>query len=121
MTPRQAAALALVGWYIMLPILAGQGADVSFPISEWTLYGERKKIHPHGPEYVVVLKSEQECEQKLGEEIVLRKKLFATTCTTCIDLMEHARCVASDDPRLKSNWGINIVDSPDIFGQSVRT
>jgi hypothetical protein len=97
---RHAAALALVGWYIMTPPLNGE-PDPSMPISRWYVLKERKEINVQGsPEYVVVLKSEQECKQKLSEELALRKTIFANGgCTVCIHIFENARCISSDNPQ----------------------
>jgi hypothetical protein len=97
---RHAAALALVGWYIITPPLNGE-PDPSMPVSRWHLFTERKEIDVQGsPEWVVVLKSEQECKQKLGEELALRKTMFANgQCTVCVHIFENARCISSDDPQ----------------------
>ena len=96
MNLRHAAALALVVWYMMLPPPEpGQNA----PISRWFALHERKEINSQGPEYLVVLKSEQECKQKLAEELAYRKK-HLTGCLICIHMFERGRCISSDDPRL---------------------
>jgi|SRR5882757_4447660 len=111
MKPRHAAALAIVGWYLIQPHLRGQQADTSVPLSHWSFYNERKQPDPNGKkltrEYALVFRSEQECRQKISSELTFRKKLARTVrwedCPSCLEIWEKAVCIADDDPRLKGN------------------
>jgi len=99
---RHAAALALVGWYLMtpppllpLPAKGDPQPDLRAPLSEW-----------HRPNWVFA--TEHECLAKQAE---LRKiwwtnvtdippeKITARQMTWWV---KNAQCIASDDPRLKS-------------------
>jgi hypothetical protein len=98
MKPRHAAALALVGWYLMVPPIdrsSGQ-ADVSAPLSEWVVYqpvpsrqnceAQRAAI----PAAVGVFK--EKADESIAEK-ALRQQLL------------HAQCLelADDDPRTPSD------------------
>jgi hypothetical protein len=94
--------LALVGWYLMIPPLAGPGKlDTSAPLSKW----EQDSAHD----------SAAECEQ-LREGM----RYAAGACLSMIsDATENepaketlkfnreryvnARCISADDPRLKGD------------------
>jgi hypothetical protein len=91
MKPRHAAALALVGWYLMTP---PPPFDPSSPLSKWSRLG----------------KTDYATEAECG---AVREKLQATfrdpgnippehvTATIMVKAMAHVLCIASDDPRLK--------------------
>jgi hypothetical protein len=101
MKPRHAAALALVGWYLMtpppllpIPAKVEPQPDLHAPLSEW-----------HRPNWLFA--SEQECLAK-------RTELRKTWWTNVTDIppekitarqmtwwVKNAQCIASDDPRLK--------------------
>lgn len=77
MKPRHAAALALMGWYLMLPPTIGRDQALVYePLSEWKLVDR--------------FKSERGCRQMLA-------KLIDRLPDTAIDT---ARCVPSNDPHL---------------------
>ena len=82
---RHAAALALVGWYLMVPPQRVQDAHVTFsantPLREW------KVIQPFD--------KATDCDKELKRRIM--------DCGKCpLDkLWLSAQCIASDDPRLK--------------------
>ena len=96
MKPRHAAALALVGWYLMTP---PPPFDPSAPLSKWSRLGK-----PGKEEYA----SKEQC-------MAVREKLQAAfkdpgnippehvTATIMVKAMAHLLCVASDDPRLKGS------------------
>jgi hypothetical protein len=87
MKPRHAAALALVGWYILMPppaSLYNQTADLHAPLSKWVPV----KKYP----------SARTCSEGLGDLRYLaqhpRPMAFANKN------LAYGRCIASDDPRL---------------------
>lgn len=91
MNPRHAAALALVGWYLMVPPTFPDNNVVNFwaPISEWRL-----------GDVTYVFDSAAECKR---QETIVEKQAHtiadpkgkALACPRC-----WMMCVASDDPRL---------------------
>ncbi len=82
MTPRHAAALVLVGWYLMLPPLgADHSRDDIAPISRWRFEDS--------------LDSAAECRDTL-----LRRWSHAED-EKVKDAYLKAACVSTDDPRLK--------------------
>jgi len=91
MKSRHAAALALVGWYLMTP---PPPFNPSTPLSKWTREGRQTYT------------SEEECT-------AVREKLQAAfkdpgnippehvTATIMVKAMAHLQCIATADPRLK--------------------
>jgi hypothetical protein len=91
---RHAAALALVGWYLMVPspeIIAHVGIDAAanYPLSTW---------------YTVnVCDTASDCKtydmlSRQGMEITAQKD---PSFRGPLEALKHAQCVATDDPRLK--------------------
>jgi len=97
MNPRQAAALALVGWYLMLPPeQGGQGSfNPSAPLREWFLAGS--------------FDTPDACQQRQTKEwarwFEAASKHERTKERDKADMMSawynFGKCIASDDPRLK--------------------
>jgi hypothetical protein len=91
MKPRHAAALALVGWYLMVPPLSRSsnrqkiGSDFSRPLSEWLS--------------VSVYDSEADCNKEI-DAMNQRAASMAREHHTMLNI-SHAQCIATDDPRLK--------------------
>jgi hypothetical protein len=91
-----AAALALVGWYLMVPppvLHSSLPVDLGAPLSEWRLFS----IHD----------SAAECEQGLVAFYKLAKTELVANPADERDRvqyyqLENSQCVASDDPRLKA-------------------
>jgi hypothetical protein len=87
MKPRHVAALALVGWYLLVPPrtktwwIGEERYDDAAPLSRWTIERSFDKAEP--------------CEAAR-----LNTQQQAGDAAT---RMNHAVCVASDDPRLKQN------------------
>jgi hypothetical protein len=82
-----AAALALVGWYLFVPPttrtwwIGAERYDDAAPLSSWTI--ERSFDKAEGCEAARLT-----TQQQAGDEAIR---------------MDHAVCVASDDPRLKGS------------------
>ena len=92
MNPRHAAALALVGWYLMVPPPYSERARSLLPLSEWSIYKTFESadactffredvatgmLQDAPPDFVVQFDS------------------------SFMNIFQQAECVASDDPRLK--------------------
>ena len=100
MNLRHAAAIALVGWYLLMPPIAMEGerakVDGSVPLSQWD-HGDR------------VYQTESECEEenaKLRAIAESHKNWIGPSGSVAAAsdryvLLTNQRCVATDDPRLK--------------------
>lgn len=94
-TLRQAPALALVGWYLMVPppvIHSSVPVDLDAPLSKWTVFS----VHD----------SAVECERGLvAFDKVAKTELVANPSDERNRIqfyqLESSQCIASDDPRLK--------------------
>ena len=80
---RHAAALALVGWYLMIPSVTPSGYDNAAPLGKWFVYGGYDSAH--------------ECE---GAKFLDREGLKQRH-DPLADAFKNAQCIATDDPRLK--------------------
>ncbi len=114
MKPRHAAALALVGWYLMMPLIQGEKEtvvdskadphlhyifldariDLKAPLSKWTgIYaGESER------DCNVFRARHSKGSGPSGTEEERRRYAQMDKI-----LRDHATCIASDDPRLKGN------------------
>ena len=79
---RHPAALALVGWYLMIP----SKTHLDVPISERIQYA--------------AYDSAKECQDALNR---LMERVEAGDKRMTIDQLAASACIASDDPRLKRN------------------
>jgi len=87
MKSSHAAALALVGWYLMIP---PSGRDypmgnVNAPLSQW---GKRPTTY----------RDKEECEHALDRHV---RQVNAKNKQVAAKFYKQAQCIASDDPRLK--------------------
>jgi len=94
MNPRHAAALALVGWYLMEPPFGKYGPNEMAPLSQWA--------HPY------TFDSARDCESALAAAHVGEASGMAAIeveyglqDTKMPLLTIDWKCVATDDPRLK--------------------
>jgi hypothetical protein len=100
MKPRHAAALALVGWYLIAPPPRSSDGviDPKAPLSEWQIEGRFDTI--------------EECRAFPDRQIEIMRGFYAEHPE--ISESEHRRddaarkfpgsqCIATDDPRLKEN------------------
>lgn len=83
MNPRHAAALALVGWYLMAPPMSHHAIDANAPLSQWAVIGSYDTAN--------------ECMNWLFE--LGHQDPKDPPWTT--ERISHARCISTDDPRLK--------------------
>jgi hypothetical protein len=104
MKPRHAAALALVGWYLMTPpvskdgdtvMVGGRPFDVSAPISEWHFQGSFDSAVACG----TAQNSAESFKVPPGVD-PKEQKWLAKNLQSIFAL---GRCIATDDPRLKPN------------------
>jgi hypothetical protein len=95
MKPRHAAALALVGWYLMLQPLDSRGCpDHLVPISGW----EIEEVYDTAAQCKQARDDDMETVRQHVNDPEIRK----LPCTPLDKLSGPAReCVAFDDPRLK--------------------
>jgi len=94
MKVRHAAALALVGWYLMLPPMAGNHTDLSAPLSSWRIAGS----------YDAAIECRKVLEDSIRDAFKALKDphLLPFTREASLQVLDAA-CVATDDPRLKGN------------------
>jgi hypothetical protein len=89
MKPRHAAALAFVGWYLVVPPFRSKEYDVKAELSEWSIMKEfdtEKGCKDYPAHLERLLK-----EKHHGDgNVVVNKALF-----------DIAQCIATGDPRLK--------------------
>ena len=88
---RHAAALALVGWYLMVPPIVDGRAVIDAPVSKWivnTPFDSARECDK--AQAILVVKAKGDLEKRLWDDAV------AVTFT-------QAQCIATDDPRLKPN------------------
>jgi hypothetical protein len=86
MSVRRAAALVLVGWYLMIPPRTGhdqQAFDDHAPLASWFVFSAYDAAH--------------ECE---GAKF-LNREGHKQSGDPMKAAMDSAQCIASDDPRLK--------------------
>ncbi len=93
---RHAAALALTGWYLMVPPMPydhqthEMDVDLSTPVSEWTLLGSFDTAND-------CKKRVDELIQQGGEAV----DRHAKGAEQRLNDLTSAACIATDDPRLK--------------------
>jgi hypothetical protein len=98
MNLRHAAALALVGWYLMVPPYVNRKLSTDAPLSKWEVY--------------VASDSADECEalktaslKTAGQEKITGKDGAVTERGAKVIALwfqlSNSQCIASDDPRLK--------------------
>ncbi len=86
---RHAAALALTGWYLMVPAQTKGGPiDTSLPLSQWTMF-----------ESFDTAAGCQRKKSRVYDEA--QRKDRAGDTKGMADFYSAARCIATDDPRLK--------------------
>jgi hypothetical protein len=104
MKPYHAAALALVGWYLMLPCTGHplKYYDPTAPLSAWFTVG----VFDTANECDAVLREGQEDLQKENPKLFAYRELAKLTAEqrkTLKESWKDGQCIATDDPRLKEN------------------
>ena len=91
MKPRHVAALALVGWYLMVPpVESGGRVNFEAPLSQWHRWGSYDTA--------------RECSVDESDLIDRGKRVREEhPQNEMTDMFTQAQCIASDDPRLKPN------------------
>lgn len=82
---RHAGALALVGWYLMMPAYYGYTVHPEEPLSKWSI--------------LIAADSEQECEDRRVSFMKTewhRHRLEPSEA----GMILYSQCIATDDPRL---------------------
>ena len=90
MNLRHAAALALVGWYLMIPPEVGYGPPIiqyQAPLTEWIR--------------AQTLDSEKACRERLRGWSTVRGPFENAAQERAADRFRRGRCVPSDDPLVK--------------------
>jgi hypothetical protein len=103
MKPRHAAALALVGWYLMVPPVRGAPGEIieHAPLSEWDIDSQYD--------------SNAECENSVPSDKDIQESVKQCSngdCAITVALPGYGRCIAANDPRLKDNLSIKRRQSP---------
>ena len=74
MKPRHAAALALVGWYLMVPPVDGKSVDSDAPLSKWTVYATSDSARKcEGTRMIAAFKRSQ-------ADATMQKEMEASQC-----------------------------------------
>jgi hypothetical protein len=119
MTLHHAAALALVGWYLMVPFAdaPGKPPNLHAPLSQWNQMGafdtavacdkERESRRKLASDALEQVKHEIEALPDTGNRPLSEAapKVYSDDVTASTEAVAVAasRCIASDDPRLKGN------------------
>jgi hypothetical protein len=104
MKPRHAAALALVGWYLMMPPqdlrVPGDEIEETAPLSRWIMAGsydsadecaavQSKLLSGMSPSETAKVKADLKKHGKEWSGELYKKRVYAS------------QCISTDDPRLK--------------------
>jgi len=86
MKPRHAAALALVGWYLMTPPVYQRLRASPVPLSKWVVNGR--------------FDSAKKCDEAATKHSA---ELVKQSPSAAVEYADTYQCVSTDDPRLKGN------------------
>jgi len=107
MKSRHAAALALVGWYLMVPPRDGSTIDTKAPLAQW----ENWSSFDSAAECESAAKRDERTSIAELKNPALRERtrkrehphIDPATNVVLDDQALDEQCIATDDPRLKSN------------------
>jgi hypothetical protein len=106
MKPRHAAALALVGWYLMVPpdSTVPHSVDSAAPISRWSIITNFESADTC-KQALTELQNKNGDPAKLDATGRLRRfqKRQPADPALARARVDHTACIATDDPRLKGN------------------
>ena len=111
MKPRHAAALALVGWFLMIPPNTGGSRDEGAPLSKWFSYNELKLNSKDDRAHAMEFQTAEQCEAKKEQRWPADPPPIPPTVGPDMSRRVNrwreagakSRCVSSDDPRLNGN------------------
>ena len=103
MKPRHAAALALVGWYLMVPTPYGSSSlryVENLPLSKWTIFQsfDSADACENG---LYAMRKENSAKLKALAKAPPKDTNDASPAERLVFLYGLAQCVEADDPRLK--------------------
>ncbi len=90
MNLRHTAALALVGWYLMVPPMHNGAPNYHAPLRSWNMSKANDSARDCEADREA---GKQACAQVPDDEKPLT--------SGCADTFDRSRCIATDDPRLK--------------------
>jgi hypothetical protein len=100
MKASHAAALALVGWYLISAPLVDNRPDVNSPLSKWTI----EHVFDSARDCDAVRSAWRERADRIAQATNQHKKLSTEDGKITIGAfyeMSSCECIATDDPRLK--------------------
>jgi hypothetical protein len=101
MKPRHAVALALVGWYLMVPPTKNVNQiDPSIPLPKWVVLRAFDTADACN-----------EAQDQLRYR-VSRLNLRVPVASAASEAAEFSQCIASDDPRLRGKWSLTRINAP---------
>ena len=103
MNPRHAAALALVGWYLMVPPIRTPKDDKPY-LDEHAEYGSWKTLHTfETQDQCEVVRNRTKKDARRGELTVFSDNFPVRDSALWLAQEADLECIATDDPRLKEN------------------
>lgn len=123
MNPRHTAALALLGWALILPPMVGDQVDLGAPVNDWTV-GARG------------FATEHECEQyrpqctffgyvNLSDDSAKSQLRIQAEMSDFAQRRDASRCTPDDDPRIRDQKAcacggpIRIVHGETVFSRNM--
>lgn len=107
---RHAATLALAGWILMVPRFAGitkqdEKSGLAAPLRQWLVINTFDSGDKCRAQTAKMNSRASQQSEKSDAELLKSDNSFKTAAEARMWLMSraHATCIASDDPRLKSN------------------
>ena len=95
MNPRHAPALALVGWYLMMPPQTNGKIDSNAPLSQWTV---EESYDSAAPCREMLTNLRTDATSKSDKASNEHERM---STEQILDAVKSLACVATDDPRLK--------------------
>jgi len=93
MKPLHAAALTLIGWYLVVPPVEQGQVKNDAPLSRWNIYAPTETLSDC--QHSLILETKHRERDWLEHETVL------SAPPVRVEQILNGQCIASDDPRLK--------------------